>query len=419
MMKDVEIITIGDEVLMGQIVDMNASWLGERLTVEGVSVRWMTTVGDDRKQINEALNTAKSRAGAVIITGGLGPTPDDVTKSCLVEFFGDKLVLKEEMLEKVKKRFRDHGLELPETSRNQAEFPHKAKEIPNNYGTATGIHYSQDEVEWFSLPGVPQEMRNMVDEYVINRLREVGLCDRIAVKIIRTTGIGESFLLEKMKMLPDARKLVEIAFLPKLGIGVDVKLTARGDEASNNRSKLKKATEMLLPDMKPHVFGINLETLEEAVGRIAQEKSVRIAVAESCTGGLIAKIFTDVPGSSAYFDRGVVTYSNEAKIDLLGVPADLIEEEGAVSSPVAKAMARGMLKRSRADVAASVTGIAGPTGGTPEKPVGTVFIGIAAEDQCEVHRFVFGGNREMNRKRTAMTVMQLLHDRIKNLDSKE
>ncbi|MCX6639399.1 MAG: competence/damage-inducible protein A [bacterium] len=411
-----ELITIGDEVLMGQVVNTNASWLGETLTEAGVQIGWLTVIPDQRQPILQAFRRAKQRAGAVIITGGLGPTPDDLTKPCLVEFFQDDMVLRDDLLAKVQKRFSDRGLTMPEASRNQAEFPASASDIPNPNGTATGIHYSRDGKDWFSLPGVPMEMRYMVESYVLPKLIEKGHGSQVAVRIYRTAGIGESFLLESLTKLKEAQQLVEVAFLPKI-FGVDLKLTARGDNQSSIAERLSQAEKLLLPDFGSHVYATDTETLPEATGKLARKRGFRIAVAESCTGGLIAKLFTDIPGSSDYFERGVVVYSNEAKTQLLGIPACMIDRYGAVSEKVAGAMAQGLLERCSADFAVSVTGIAGPGGGSPEKPVGLVFIGVADRSDVAVREFQFGSTREINRKRAAYSAIKLLYDRIKSLDS--
>lgn len=416
-MKDrVEIITIGDEVLTGWIIDNNASFIAERLTLAGLSVGWMTAIGDDRRQIIETIKRAKSRAAAAVVTGGLGPTPDDLTKSCLVDFFGDRLVLRKDLLEKVKKRFADRKLPFPETSRNQAEFPQKAQMISNPIGTATGIYYHSDDFELFALPGVPQEMRTMLVDSVIPILSKSEVIEKIYIRILRTSGIGESFLLEQIKRLKEAEKLVIVAFLPNY-FGVDVKLAARGSKAQIIKEQLKTAVDLLLPDLQPYHYGYDQETLPEVLGHLARTKGVRIAVAESCTGGLVAKLLTDIPGSSNYFDCGLVTYTNEAKSQLLGVPEQLIETEGAVSAAVAEAMAVNLLNKSRAHITASVTGIAGPTGATANKPVGLVYIAVADKENCQVREFRFLGNRQMNRERSAFTVIRLLYDRIKSLDS--
>ncbi len=417
MLKNIEIITIGDEILTGQIVNSNASFVADRLTISGIVVGWMTTVGDNRQQILHAFRRAKARAGAVIITGGLGPTPDDLTKSCLVEFFKDELEFRQDLLEKVEERFRDMGKELPPLSRNQAEFPALAGEIPNPNGTATGILYTLGKQQWFSLPGVPAEMRHMIDDYVLPRLRDVGFAGRISVRVFKTYSVGESVLVEKLTKLAEIYELVSVAFLPKY-YGVDVKLTASGENRLAIDNNLDAAEKLLLHDIEPYVFGRDEDTLPEIVGRSAIEKGLKIAVAESCTGGLIAKLFTDIPGSSAFFDQGIVTYSNDAKMDLLGISEELILKHGAVSQEVAEAMAGNLLEKSNADVTASVTGIAGPTGSTAEKPVGLVYVGIADSNRVEVTEFRFKGNREMNRNRAAMNAIWLLHERIKKLDSR-
>jgi len=415
-MNHIELITIGDEVLMGQIVNTNASWIGQRLTEAGISISWMTTIGDDRQQLLHAFRRAEARAKAIIITGGLGPTPDDLTKPCLVEYLKDKLVFRADLLEKVKKRFTGRGIEMPETSLNQAEFPKNANVIDNPNGTASGIHYSRNGKEWFALPGVPIEMRHMVDTYVLPRLQEIGLGGQVLVSVYRTAGIGESHLMQKLTNLDKAQELVEVAFLPKY-FGVDLKLTARGENQNEIEDRLQQAEVLLEPDLRPYVYGRGTETLVEAIGQLALEKELKIATAESCTGGLIAKLFTDISGSSQYFERGVVTYSNEAKMELLGVPEQLLIDHGAVSREVAEAMAEGLLQRTPADITVSVTGIAGPTGGTDEKPVGLVYIGIADKNGSDVREYRFISDREMNRKRSAMAAIKFLYERIKNLDS--
>ncbi|RJP82817.1 MAG: competence/damage-inducible protein A [Candidatus Zixiibacteriota bacterium] len=410
-----EILTIGDEVLMGQVVNTNAAWLGEILTREGVSVDWMTTVGDHRDDILEAFGRAASRAKAVIITGGLGPTPDDLTKPLLAEFLGDALVFRDDLLARVQKRFADRGMEMPPASRNQAEFPAGAQVIPNANGTAAGIHYSRGGIEWFSLPGVPLEMKPMVEDYVLPRLREVGLGKRVAVRLLRTVGIGESHLMQKMTRLGDAGLLVEIAFLPKY-FGVDLRLTARGGDPADLQRRLDQAETLLLPDLEPHLYARGEESLVEVTGLLARERGWMIAAAESCTGGLIAKLFTDVPGSSEFFERGVVTYSNRAKTELLGVSEELIARHGAVSEPVARAMAEGLLDYCPADLAVSVTGIAGPAGGTAEKPVGLVYLGVAERGgDTQVEKFLFKGDRDMNRQRSAMAAVRMLWERLRNV----
>ncbi len=410
----VEILTIGDEILMGQVVNSNAAFLGEMLTDAGVSVGWETVVGDRREAILAALRAAAGRADAVIITGGLGPTPDDLTKPCLVEFFQDRLELRDDLLEEVKERFERRGFPFPEESRNQAEFPVGARIIPNPDGTAVGIHYIREGVEWFALPGVPLEMRNMATRYVLPRLLEIGLGGNLSVRVLRTTGIGESFLMRRLTRLHDAASLVEVAFLPR-HFGVDLKLTARGADAAQNLRRLDQAEALLMPDLGDHFYAYGSQTLAEAVGKRALASGVTLAVAESCTGGLIARQLTDVPGSSAYFERGVIAYSNQAKVELLGVPPEIIEKYGAVSEQVAVAMAQGLLKRSSVQLAVSVTGIAGPAGGTAEKPVGLTFIAAANARTTTAQRYIFSGDRDVNRRRAAAAALKLIFDSLKNI----
>jgi nicotinamide-nucleotide amidase len=407
----IEILTIGTEILQGAIVNTNASDIARKLTDAGVSVGWMTAVADDHAAILEAFHLAAKRARAVIITGGLGPTPDDLTKACLVAYFGDELELREDLLVAVQKRFTDRGFSFPPQSRNQAEFPRNARIIPNPDGTAVGIHYVRDGKEWFSLPGVPLEMRAMMDDYLLPRLQEIGLGGQTAVRMLRTTGIGESFLMGKMAQLDEASRLVEVAFLPNLS-GVDVKLTARGEFPQELTKRLDRADKLLSQDIKPHLYSRG-ESLPDTVGHLARDKGLKIAVAESCTGGLISKWFTDTPGSSDYFERGLISYSNESKNDFFAVRASTIKRQGAVSETVAKGMAVQLLARSPADLTVAVTGIAGPGGGTKEKPVGLVYIACADRSGwVAVNHFQFGGSRDAIRKRAAAAALKMLLDRL-------
>ncbi len=409
---NVGILNIGDELLQGQITNTNATFIADALTQKGITIAWMRTVGDNKPAILSALKQAQSDARAVIITGGLGPTPDDLTKSCLAEFFSDKIIFRDDLLEHVKARFAARGLEMPETSRNQAEFPQDARIIPNPNGTAAGIHYIRDGIEWFALPGIPSEMRAMIQAYILPGLLEIGLGEQLGLRILRTTGIGESFLMQKMTRLTDAALLVEVAFLPRI-FGVDIKLTARGGSPADIQRRLTQAESLLVPDLESYLYGRGEETLPEVVGKMAKERGLCLAVAESCTGGLIAKWLTDIPGSSDFFERGIVCYSNDAKTELLRVPPKLILDYGAVSAEVAQAMAEGLLARSPVHLAISVTGIAGPSGGTSEKPVGLVYIAVAAQGSAaQVFKFQFGQNRDQNRKRAAAAALKLLYDQI-------
>ena len=412
----IEIVTVGDEVLVGEIVNTNAAFLGKKLAEVGIDIGWMSVVGDNHEAITDAFTLAKSRSRAVIITGGLGPTPDDLTKPCLAEFMGDKIVFKKTLFDQVKERFKKMGKRFPAASLNQAEFPERAREIPNPYGTAAGIHYTGDNCEWFSLPGVPLEMRNMTENYVIPRLREIGMGGRIGIRMLRTCGIGESYLMEKLNDLDKASELVEVAFLPCFH-GVDLKLTGRGDNIEDIDKRLNEAERLLMPDLASHLFASGNESLVDVTSRIARERGLKIAVAESCTGGLIAKMFTDLPGSSDIFYGGAVTYANEAKTEFVNVPAELIDRYGAVSDEVARAMAEGLRKRTGVDITAAVTGIAGPGGGTDEKPAGLTYIAVADKNGCTVQKFNFLWDRDVNRKRTAENAVRLLRDHMMNLDS--
>jgi nicotinamide-nucleotide amidase len=402
-----ENIAIGDELLLGRTINTNSAYIGEKLAEIGIGLKWVTTVGDDEKDIEESFKIAFTRADVVLVTGGLGPTHDDITKNVVAKFFDSKLVMDETVLEAVKERFRKRGIEMAKINETQALVPHNCKVIPNDNGTAPGMLFEKDNKYFIVMPGVPHEMKSMMQKFVIPFLKEKSAGNVIKFKIFRTTGIAESNLFEKIDNLNEITKLVKVAFLPKPS-GVDIRLTAYELSEKIADEKLKQAESLITGKIEKWVYAVGEEPIEKTIGKLLREKKLKISVAESCTGGLIANRLTNIPGSSDYFDRGVIAYSNKSKIEILGVPEELIEKYGAVSEEVAKAMALGIRKISCSDIGLSTTGIAGPTGGTPDKPVGLVYIGVSYENETIVEKHNFRNDRITNKERFSQSALNLV-----------
>ncbi len=402
-----ENISIGDELLIGQTVNTNASTIGEKLAEIGIQLKWVTTVGDDEKDIEDAFKLAWSRADAVLVTGGLGPTHDDITKTVVARFFDSKLVLDEDHLRKMKALFERYGIPMAKINETQALVPDKCVVIENTRGTAPGMLFEEKNKAFIVMPGVPAEMKGMMEKTVLPYLKEMSGGHVIKYKVLRTTGVPESTLFERITNLKEIETFAKVAFLPKY-TGVDIRLTVHETDEKRADKKLARAEELMREKIGDCIYAEEETSLEEAVGRLLREKKLKIAVSESCTGGIIAGKITDVAGSSDYFERGVVTYSNRAKTELLGVPAELIEKHGAVSEEVASAMAENVKKISGADIGLSVTGIAGPAGGTPEKPVGTVFVAISYGGETTVKKLFFPGERNIVRERTANAALNFI-----------
>jgi nicotinamide-nucleotide amidase len=402
-----EIITIGDELLYGQIEDSNSSFIGERLTAEGIQVLFKTSVGDDINRIEEAFNIARNRAEVIVASGGLGPTQDDLTKKAVVKAFKRNLIFHQEILNQIEESFRKRGSTMPRVNQNQALIPQGTKALSNLWGVAPGIYLEDKEFLFFALPGVPVEMKWMLENEVLPILRLKKPRHFILHRKLKTTGISESAIYEKIEKLIDPTGEIKVAFLPE-HLGVNIRLTVESDDKEQAQAKTGEFEEKLRRILGDHIYGTDDQSLEQVVGQLLIDGKKTIATAESCTGGLIGARLTDVPGSSAYFERGVVTYSNRAKTELLGVPAEMIERHGAVSEQVAILMAEGVRKLAGTDYGLSATGIAGPAGGTPQKPVGLVYIGFAHENDSFAQRFVFGEDRKANRERAAQAALNLV-----------
>jgi nicotinamide-nucleotide amidase len=417
----VEIITIGDEILIGQIVDTNSAFIGQQLNLNGLSVKQITSVSDNREHIIAALDEAMGRADIIIMTGGLGPTKDDITKKTLCEYFKTTMRFDEEAYEDVVNIFAQYGKEVTPLNRLQAEVPAICEVIRNKNGTAPGMWFNVDGKIFISLPGVPYEMKALVKDQVIPKLRSLFKLPSIVHKTVLTQGIGESTLSEFISDWEDSLASVNIklAYLPSPGM-VRLRLSTKGsDEKKLNETVNKKIEELktLIPDYiyGYEVYGEERETLEMMVGKILKEKNKTISTAESCTGGYISHLITKVPGSSRYYIGSVISYAYEVKESELNVPHETILKHGAVSQPVVEQMAKAIRERYKTDYSISASGIAGPDGGTPDKPVGTVWIAVATPEKIISKKFLFGNHRERNIQKTADAALKMLKEELDRL----
>lgn len=409
----IELISVGDEILIGQTLDTNANWIASRLSENGFRLRWISVVRDSANDLRHQLRRAWNRADVVLVTGGLGPTHDDITRPVIARFFNDEIVFKPELDKEIRERFARRNLTPPPGYEVMAEFPSRATPIPNLHGSAPGIHYEYDEKKLFAMPGVPKEMRGMFSDYVLKILNEIRH-QSFSYMVVRTAGTGESHLAS---LIGDPADLapVELAYLPSIDNGVTLRLSTTGIETIEDLSRLVKAYQRMEDLVGEYIYATGEDSLEEILIEQLRFKNLKLALAESCTGGLVAARIVSIPGSSDVFDRGFVTYSNKSKVELLGVDEDILERHGAVSFETAEAMAKGALDRAGADIAASVTGIAGPSGGTEEKPVGLVYIGVADRSDVDVERFRFTGDRDANHRRSAYAVLVMLWQRLKKI----
>ncbi|NLA23974.1 MAG: CinA family nicotinamide mononucleotide deamidase-related protein [Bacteroidales bacterium] len=401
---DVIIITIGDELLTGHTVDTNSAWMGINLNEKGFSIRKRISIRDNREDIIVAFDEALAEEDIVLVTGGLGPTSDDITKPVLCEYFNTELVLHEESLNLIKGFMKRRGYELIQTNYNQAMVPAACSVLLNKMGTAPGMWFEKNGKILVSMPGVPYEMEYLMNTEVIPRLLEKFKPRQVLHRWAITQGIAEAFLADRLKdfesKLPD---YIRLAYLPSLGI---IKLRLSVYEASQNEENILEEKYADLQELvSDKIIGTSNDSLSELVGKQLLKANKTLALAESCTGGYIAHVITQISGSSAYFNGGVVAYSNEAKIDVLGVNSETIEQFGAVSIATAKEMAEGVRKKIKSDFGIATTGIAGPTGGTAEKPVGTVCIAIASETGTWADKIVFSSDRTNNIIRSANTAL--------------
>lgn len=407
-----ELLTIGDEILYGQIIDTNSQWLASTCTEYGIRVIHRTSVGDNEQDIIKAFDAAHRRANIIFVTGGLGPTRDDLTKPCLARYFGCGMTMNQEALSEVTEFFRSRGRELTDLNRLQAELPDACEKITNRSGTAPGMWFDRDGVVLVSMPGVPHEMKTMMTEQVIPRLKKRFELPVILHRMIRTAGIGESFLAEKIEGWESALPAhIRLAYLPSLGM-VRLRLTAQGMDPAALQLDLEEQVQRVLPIIKPFVYSLRDETLEVAVGEMLKERKLTLSVAESCTGGYVSHLITSVAGSSEYFLGSMIPYAYEIKMRQLGVRPETLEKFGAVSEETICEMAAMVRSRFSTDIGVATSGIAGPGGATPEKPVGTVWIAYSDKHQTVARKLQLTKDRLLNIQLASVAVLNLIRQNL-------
>jgi nicotinamide-nucleotide amidase len=408
-----EVVTIGDEILYGQITDTNTQWMSTELDKIGIKTVRKSSVGDQEDKILQILEEAENRADIVLLTGGLGPTKDDITKKTLCKYFNDELVINEDALAFITEFFTKRGRPMTEINRQQALVPAHCTYLANKTGTAPGMWFEKNGDTgkgkiFVSMPGVPHEMKYLMANEVIPRLKKYFETPVIYHKMIRTIGVGESFLAEKIEKWEDALPPhIKLAYLPSFG-QVRLRLTGVGENEEILKQEVQQEVDKVLPMIQSFVFGYDDEDLEVALGKLLKSKGKTVAAAESCTGGFISHLFTKVPGSSAYFMGGVVSYDNSVKINVLGVKPETIATHGAVSEETVTQMAEGVRGLLKTDFAIATSGVAGPDGGTPEKPVGTLWIACAMEGRTIARKVQMANQRETNINYGSVVAMNLL-----------
>ena len=423
----VGIITIGNELLSGFTVDRNAAWIGQQLLSSGIKVNVHHTIPDDFDVIYDTLEYQfkEWRCDQIIVTGGLGPTVDDITVSSFLEYFDDSHEFDKDYWEILSERFKRLNFKMPNLNKNQAYKSKRGIMIPNLVGTARGLHYTKkhdsvlksvkglitgdkNRVNFFALPGVPKEMKSMFTNYVLPEI-EKSLKNKVVCKSIRTTGVPESILQEKITdIIDDNKENCDIAFLPHRMLGVDIRLTSSDDQL------VKDLINSIVPRIKKYVYGYDNDKLEQVIADLLIQNNLTVSTAESCTSGLLASRLTDVPRSSQYFKGGSVCYSNELKINDIGVDKDLIEKYGAVSEEVAESLAKNIAQKNNTDIGIGITGIAGPDGGTEKKPVGLVFVGIFYKNNLYIKRYNLTPDRITNRELTVTLCLNEIRKILRN-----
>ena len=394
------LITIGSELLNGTRTDTNAAWIGSVVISSGGKVVWHITLNDNKNDIINGLKNVPKEIDTVICTGGLGPTHDDITSNILFEYFNSKAEFDEEYWKLLSSRFSNRGIKIPKSNKNQAMKPSNGNVIPNPIGSARGLHFKNSEYQLFALPGVPAEMRAMMNESVLPWIGSRS-DDFYEIKLLRTTGIMESALFEKIDPLVNKHKDIELAFLPRF-TGVDLRIS------SNKKNVIKSFINEINPIIKKFYYGEGEMELEEAVAELLISKQITVSTAESCTGGLIGDRLTNVSGSSKYFKGSIIAYSNEIKSSILNIDENIITSNGAVSEEVAILMAHSVKNKLKSNIGISTTGVAGPTGGSKTKPVGLVYIGIVTDQHEKVYKFNFTSNRKTNKLMSSQAALNIL-----------
>jgi nicotinamide-nucleotide amidase len=406
-----EIISIGDELLIGQVINTNSSWMATQLNLIGIDIVQITVISDKKKAILQSIENAFNRADLVLMTGGLGPTNDDITKLCICEFYDSKLIFDETSYQRIKKLFAQRGFAVTELNRQQAEVPDKCEVIPNFNGTASGMWFKEKGKILISMPGVPFEMKSMMIDFVIPRLRDMSKV-KLYHKTVHIQGIGESFLADLIKDWENALpKNIKLAYLPQPGL-IRLRLSASGNiedkleiEVNAQIEKLK----IIIPDL---IFGYDEDLLEAVISKLLIPQHKTLATAESCTGGYLSHLITSIAGSSAYYKGSIIAYSNEVKTKILGVNTETLNQYGAVSKECVIEMATNVRQLLQTDYSIAVSGIAGPDGGSEEKPVGTIWIAVASEKAVMAEKYLHGEDRGRNIRKSALSALMLLRKLI-------
>lgn len=412
-MKEIIIknISIGDELLIGQVINTNAAWLGEHLSESGFQLDSSLTIGDSEKAILDAFNACMD-ADLVLVTGGLGPTADDITKPTVCKFFDTELEFFQEAYDNVVALFKRRGFQMSERNRGQAMLPKACEYIPNTYGTAPCMWLEKNGVAFAFMPGVPFEMKGIFTDELLPRIKQRFHAVPYEKRVIMTTGIGESFLADRIKDWEDALPgFLSLAYLPQHGM-VRLRLSGRHEDAQLLHATLDDQIDKLTRLIPKYIFAMQDQPIERTVFDLLINKDKTFALAESCTGGNIAHVITLIPGSSKVFKGAAVTYANATKTKVLGVPSEMIEKQGVVSQDVVESMAKGVRNLMDADYGVATTGIAGPSGGTDENPVGTVWIGVASASNVVSKCFNFGKDRENNINRATIAAYEMLRQEL-------
>lgn len=409
------LITVGDEILIGQVTDTNVVWISKQLNASGIRVGEMVTVPDEAARISATLDRLMGSYDLIIMTGGLGPTKDDITKQTLAGYFNSRMVTNPEVLDRITHFFRIRGRNILESNIRQADVPDACQVLMNEHGTAPGMWFEKDGTILVSLPGVPYEMKGLMEAHVLPRLLKLIRIPRVVHKTIMTQGVPESYLAALLRNWEaDLPGCVKLAYLPSPGI-VRLRLTVHEPCTEDAEQMLEIIINKLLDIIPEHIFALDDISLEEALGQLLREHKLTLATAESCTGGNVAKMITSVPGSSDYFAGSVVAYHNSIKTRILNVDGSLIEECGAVSREVIERMVSGVMEAFGTNCGIATSGIAGPGGGTGEKPVGTTWIAVATANRIYSRKYLFGGSRERIITQASCSAMQLLRQLILNM----
>ncbi len=410
--KGIDIISIGDELLIGQVVNTNSSWIGNKLNSVSLPINRIITIADTANAISDTLTDCLKSSKVVLITGGLGPTQDDLTKATILNFFDSKLVLNKEVLAHVESFFTKRGRVLTESNRLQAMVPDKCEIVKNNQGTAPGMHFVKEGTHFVFMPGVPFEMKHIMQEWVIPYFSKLCSVKPKVQKTVLTSGMGESFLADTISEwennLPENTSL---AYLPSPG-RVRLRISVSADNLKTAKKQLQKHIDDLLNIIPDLVYGYDDDLMEALIGKLCIKKGKTISTAESCTGGMIAQKLTSIAGSSKYYKGSIVAYANEIKSNILNIDSSIIEKHGAVSEQVARLMAENVKRIMNTDIAIATTGIAGPDGGTEDKPIGTVWIALATNEQTIAKKYQFGNQRERNTNWAVQTALNILRKEL-------